>query len=366
MPPPLLLLSTTAWAACVSAKSCAAAVPKTVAAAVAAARGGGAAARSEGWSWECCCCCSSSAPPHSCSPACRVQPTGRVRASTEYWHALWRAWQQLGAWQVFERSIFACVDQKRSIRTLEDFLRWPYQLQLHHITNRCIVFVQINPLRLTNKDSFRHTPTSHQLSRPALKTQCSRSTSYVAPHHGQCLQRANRAQRSLLRRTIPPLCTTVPPKTQRLRQQRSVCPRPAPGAGQVGSASMSAPQPAVRGQQQTQVGPLGTIKLPALVTLACDLLSPTHSALLTRYPPTPTPFNQLHPNPPPHRMLYDGGCPLCMKEVQFLMKRDAGKGRIDFVDIAAPTFSPADNNGITYEQVGCGVGVVGLLLACRG
>ncbi len=34
------------------------------------------------------------------------------------------------------------------------------------------------------------------------------------------------------------------------------------------------------------------------------------------------------------------------------MKRDAGRGRIDFVDIAAPEYTAADNYGISYQQVG--------------
>eukprot|EP00775_Hariotina_reticulata_P006325 gene6325-6560_t len=50
------------------------------------------------------------------------------------------------------------------------------------------------------------------------------------------------------------------------------------------------------------------------------------------------------------RMLYDGECSLCMKEVKFLMKRDADAGKIDFVDIAAPSYQPSDNAGITFEQ----------------
>jgi hypothetical protein len=33
------------------------------------------------------------------------------------------------------------------------------------------------------------------------------------------------------------------------------------------------------------------------------------------------------------------------------MSRDAGKGKIDFVDIASPAYSPADNYGITFDQV---------------
>ena len=34
-----------------------------------------------------------------------------------------------------------------------------------------------------------------------------------------------------------------------------------------------------------------------------------------------------------------------------LRRRDAEQGRIDFVDIASPDYSPHDNAGITYEQV---------------
>lgn len=30
----------------------------------------------------------------------------------------------------------------------------------------------------------------------------------------------------------------------------------------------------------------------------------------------------------------------------------AGKGKIDFVDIAAPNYEPSANAGITFEQVG--------------
>lgn len=52
------------------------------------------------------------------------------------------------------------------------------------------------------------------------------------------------------------------------------------------------------------------------------------------------------------RMLYDGECSLCMKEVNFLRQRDASAGKIDFVDIALPSYRPEDNAGITFEQVG--------------
>ncbi|KAF6259528.1 hypothetical protein COO60DRAFT_1513014 [Scenedesmus sp. NREL 46B-D3] len=49
------------------------------------------------------------------------------------------------------------------------------------------------------------------------------------------------------------------------------------------------------------------------------------------------------------RMLYDGECSLCMKEVNFLQGRDAAAGKIDFVDIAAPSYRPEDNAGITFQ-----------------
>ncbi|GBF89925.1 hypothetical protein Rsub_02629 [Raphidocelis subcapitata] len=48
------------------------------------------------------------------------------------------------------------------------------------------------------------------------------------------------------------------------------------------------------------------------------------------------------------RMLYDGECSLCMKEVNFLRARDAGRNKIDFVDIASPGYDPAANAGIGY------------------
>eukprot|EP01025_Chloroclados_australasicus_P050982 TRINITY_DN59291_c0_g1_i1.p1 TRINITY_DN59291_c0_g1~~TRINITY_DN59291_c0_g1_i1.p1 ORF type:complete len:191 (-),score=13.88 TRINITY_DN59291_c0_g1_i1:138-710(-) len=50
------------------------------------------------------------------------------------------------------------------------------------------------------------------------------------------------------------------------------------------------------------------------------------------------------------RMLYDGDCPLCMREVNFLKDRDSGKDKIDFVDISSDDYSPIDNQGISYEQ----------------
>ncbi len=58
-------------------------------------------------------------------------------------------------------------------------------------------------------------------------------------------------------------------------------------------------------------------------------------------PPIPTPWKI--------KLLYDGECPLCLREVNFLQKRDAGRGLIAFVDIADDHYSPEDNGGIDYE-----------------
>jgi predicted DCC family thiol-disulfide oxidoreductase YuxK len=49
-------------------------------------------------------------------------------------------------------------------------------------------------------------------------------------------------------------------------------------------------------------------------------------------------------------MLYDGECPLCMREVEMLMNRDKGNNKIDFVDIASSEYDPSDNAGITFEE----------------
>jgi hypothetical protein len=39
-----------------------------------------------------------------------------------------------------------------------------------------------------------------------------------------------------------------------------------------------------------------------------------------------------------------------VKEVDFLKSRDAGSGKIDFVDIADPSYSPERNAGLSFEQ----------------
>eukprot|EP00243_Klebsormidium_subtile_P011499 TRINITY_DN6547_c0_g1_i1.p1 TRINITY_DN6547_c0_g1~~TRINITY_DN6547_c0_g1_i1.p1 ORF type:complete len:277 (+),score=26.02 TRINITY_DN6547_c0_g1_i1:105-935(+) len=49
------------------------------------------------------------------------------------------------------------------------------------------------------------------------------------------------------------------------------------------------------------------------------------------------------------KMLYDGECPLCMREVDMLRNRDAGTGKINFVDIASDNYDPSENANIDFE-----------------
>ena len=48
-------------------------------------------------------------------------------------------------------------------------------------------------------------------------------------------------------------------------------------------------------------------------------------------------------------LLYDGACPLCLREVKFLKRRDL-QGRLAFVDIDQDTYDPAQWKGISYKQ----------------
>lgn len=49
------------------------------------------------------------------------------------------------------------------------------------------------------------------------------------------------------------------------------------------------------------------------------------------------------------KLLYDGECPLCVREVNFLRKRDADRGLVNFVDIADDGYNLEANGGIDYE-----------------
>jgi predicted DCC family thiol-disulfide oxidoreductase YuxK len=48
-------------------------------------------------------------------------------------------------------------------------------------------------------------------------------------------------------------------------------------------------------------------------------------------------------------LLYDGECPLCLREVDFLKKRDAGRGLVAFVDIADDEYRPEAHGGVDFE-----------------
>ncbi|XP_034216333.1 uncharacterized protein At5g50100, chloroplastic isoform X2 [Prunus dulcis] len=62
------------------------------------------------------------------------------------------------------------------------------------------------------------------------------------------------------------------------------------------------------------------------------------------------------------KMLYDGDCPLCMREVDMLRERNKLYGTIKFVDISSDDYSPEENQRLDYktafrklyEQVGLG------------
>lgn len=49
------------------------------------------------------------------------------------------------------------------------------------------------------------------------------------------------------------------------------------------------------------------------------------------------------------KLLYDSECPLCMREVNFLRRRDAGRGLVAFVNIADDRYSPDENGGVDFE-----------------
>ncbi|RDX83464.1 putative protein, mitochondrial [Mucuna pruriens] len=51
------------------------------------------------------------------------------------------------------------------------------------------------------------------------------------------------------------------------------------------------------------------------------------------------------------KMLYDGDCPLCMREVNMLRERNKSYGTIKFVDIGSDDYSPKENQGLDYETV---------------
>lgn len=59
------------------------------------------------------------------------------------------------------------------------------------------------------------------------------------------------------------------------------------------------------------------------------------------------------------KLLYDGECPLCVREVNFLTKKDAGRGIVKFVDISSLDYDPQDNAGIDFATA---MGVIHAIL----
>ncbi|KAH7550420.1 hypothetical protein JRO89_XS13G0189000 [Xanthoceras sorbifolium] len=51
------------------------------------------------------------------------------------------------------------------------------------------------------------------------------------------------------------------------------------------------------------------------------------------------------------KMLYDGDCPLCMREVNMLQERNKQYDTIKFVDISSDEYSPEENQGLDYKTV---------------
>jgi predicted DCC family thiol-disulfide oxidoreductase YuxK len=49
-------------------------------------------------------------------------------------------------------------------------------------------------------------------------------------------------------------------------------------------------------------------------------------------------------------ILYDGGCPLCLREVRFLQGRDREQHRLAFIDIDDPAYDPGRHAGISYRE----------------
>ena len=59
------------------------------------------------------------------------------------------------------------------------------------------------------------------------------------------------------------------------------------------------------------------------------------------------------------KLLYDGDCPLCVREVNFLRSKDADRGLVSFIDIASDDYHQEDHAGIDFETA---MGVIHAIL----
>jgi len=50
------------------------------------------------------------------------------------------------------------------------------------------------------------------------------------------------------------------------------------------------------------------------------------------------------------RLLYDGKCPLCLREVAFLNRKDNGRSLVQFVDITSPKYDPKAHGDVSFKQ----------------
>jgi predicted DCC family thiol-disulfide oxidoreductase YuxK len=71
------------------------------------------------------------------------------------------------------------------------------------------------------------------------------------------------------------------------------------------------------------------------------MTSPTRSESLTPTPSITSDNWQIN-------LLYDGDCPLCVREVNFLRQKDHGRGLVKFTDIADDRYSAEQNGGVDY------------------
>ncbi|GFR42087.1 hypothetical protein Agub_g2929, partial [Astrephomene gubernaculifera] len=97
---------------------------------------------------------------------------------------------------------------------------------------------------------------------------------------------------------------------------------------------------------------VATIAAPAILQRAAFRSFPTRTMALRASSSSMATTDQQPPSRSPSwdiKLLYDGDCPLCLKEINFLRGRN-GQGKVLFVDIARPDYDPTQNAGITFEQ----------------
>jgi predicted DCC family thiol-disulfide oxidoreductase YuxK len=85
---------------------------------------------------------------------------------------------------------------------------------------------------------------------------------------------------------------------------------------------------------------VGSIKISLTLMTSKNLISSTET--LSPNPATIAPWRI--------KLLHDELCPLCMREVNFLQKRDAGRGIVDFIDIADLDYAPEAHGEVEFAE----------------